>query len=599
MASLAKTAAALLCLAGKAAGTSHLPTTSIANVPAVGGPPNRPDIITRGQSIQDSVNAFAYQYYLYELLCNPGLSPCAPTFGTWTLTVSPTSGNPNVYVNVIPLGGRINDATSDYNSTAVTGIDVIQISQSDPRISALCAASWNPPDGATAYPCQLLIRVTGAPQGPPISPGTKAAQYVISASDSTSGSQLINGVPFIGVLTNPSTQNFTFAVTQSQLTAVPAVQFTMAPLVAFGGFNSPSVIVSALPGLPDPNANTSCVGTVGALSGLVQVVATPASPCWCAPPCIYYVGLYSNPAVPSFQYALTASTNQSAPTLLLDGVQTAGSGTSAVGSPVPLFQFNAYWNQNNSRVVRIVESPLRGTIQLFATLGDVNNIPTPNNFDYSATRMSGQNEMVIRISDDVVATKCAAALANPNVTCPVMISAVILTQRATFILEARQSGVYKLSPGLPVEDYVNPLRTSYYYVTNVNYGGNFEAIMTPQSNQFVSVFVGSDSVPGTNFPTPNITGSFCKSADSFGSGGPAIVTIAPTDPCFCSNATTCNYYIGVSTGRNASAEYTILAKYSGGFQLLVSAQELATPHTVEPPFTCACLTPTHLLHCRS
>lgn len=554
-------------------GASSAGPAEIGKLRVNGPTPATATLLAPGQTLLDYSPSYTSMYYVYE--ANADQNTRLATFGTLTIAVSPIAGNPNVFVGI----GTFTNANL-YNSTSNQGIDFIQIGNNDTVLNTYCAPSWGTQIPVPPVPCLIYIRVTGGPQqiNNPSGTGTRSTNYSISLSSSTSGSALVNNVPYIGVVAPGSaSQGFTFTVaTLPQDPTLQAVTFVVTPLVGFGSRSTPILAVSLTNSNPAYQSNVTCAVGNSGLSGREVVALNPANAaagCWCStPPCVYYLSITPQPGqVFAQQFALTASTSASPNVTLIDGVETTYDGASSAAgtTPTPLFIFNAIWDVQTARAVRIIESPIVGAVNLYATLDG--SIPTNNNFQYSATRFSGQNELVVRITDPAVAMYCAAALGNANVTCPIFISAVTISQRSSFLLEARQSAVYRLSPAVPVTDYVFPNQVTYYYVQDVNYGGTFEVTLTALSNQFVDIYVGSDAYPGMQLPNPNVTGSFCKStqASTTQSG---FIAIPPTDGCFCNvtTAQTCNYYIGVAARYNASADYVILAKYTGGFQLLVS-----------------------------
>jgi hypothetical protein len=480
-----------------------------------------------------------------------------PTFASFTVSVTPNFGNPNLFARV----GTLNPATPQYSSSSSMGIDFITIGRNDTIVATGCT-SW------PANPCTFFFWVTA---------GTRLANYTISVNDGSASTQLIANVPAIGSLNANSTVQtaaYSFAVPLGATFAT----FILAPL----GNNGPrSVPLLAVSITNANNVTTYCAQSNDAAtrSGIEVIVLTPASTtCWCTN-CTYFitVTVRNTPGALQVQpFALTASLQANPVRQLFDGISLSGDASNGLGpGAIPIFVFNAFFDNFTARNLRIIESPLVGAMQLYVTLDG--SSPSPSNFAYSSLRFSGQNEIVVRVRDPAVQQFCAPANAA-NMSCPVQIAIYATTVRASFAIVATLAAVQELVPGQPINDYAWANRVTSYFMPDINFNGTAIFTVTPLSSQFVNIYVGSDQVPGTRVGIPGNASSYCYT--NVGNvGSPAAITIPPTDPCFC-QALPCNYYVSIGGFPNNTVDYTVLGRYAGGFSVL----QLNVPVTdVLPP----------------
>ncbi len=159
-----------------------------------------------GVPVEGAVDANAYDRYTVQF---------DRRLGYLEVTVSPMSGDPDLYVS---LGALPNRTIAQYASTAASGDEDIMILPTDPAFVAACPNQ--------ALPCVANIAVFGFPSMASAAP----AQYAITASDGLR--VLANGAATVGRAPNGKLVYFLFEVAGGA--ALTPISIALAPLCAGG-----------------------------------------------------------------------------------------------------------------------------------------------------------------------------------------------------------------------------------------------------------------------------------------------------------------------------------------------------------------------------
>jgi len=164
--------------------------------------------LSPGVPVEAAVDANAYDRYVAQY---------DPRLGYLEVTVSPMSGDPDLYVS---LGGAMpNRTVAQYASTAASGDEDIFITPDDPAFKAACPAT--PP-----APCMANVAVFGFPSMASAAP----AQYAVTASNGLR--VLANGAATVGQARAGTLAYFLFEVPGGA--ALTPISIALAPLCAGG-----------------------------------------------------------------------------------------------------------------------------------------------------------------------------------------------------------------------------------------------------------------------------------------------------------------------------------------------------------------------------
>lgn len=492
-------------------------TTVAEAAAATPAPSITPTILIAGQPTQQFVNFRSWNYY--------AMSVPLP-FNRVEITVTPNTGDPDLYVNIGSTQRWPTAGNSSYASSSIWGSERVTILPNDTAV-----AYWCP--GATGV-CQLSIGIYGF----------KSANYSIVAVSDADSTILTPGVPFLDGLGSWSYNYYTLK------SEVPGAVVTIA-VTPFSGDPDLVVGTSAQPGQTRPTANNAssyCLASFTSNRDVVEI--HPASPCYCAPPCEYYIGVLSWNAPAT--YSLMASMDANATDVLLDGVPQAGFVALAETS-----QYSFTFSPNDTifdaggdgttgrRVIDITLVPEVGDTDLYVTLDGT--LPGPGHSQYSSSTPDGTEKVTIRTTDPIFRKYC-----NPSMpTCTLLIAAYGFTS-SSYTITATAGRYIQLQNGQPVTDAVNAGEFVYYRFTS-SPGLATVVTVSPLSGD-PDLYIGSDAnYTATHMPTSAKGSYFWRSMGL----GAEIIAIEPGSAGSCEAP--CTYYIGV-TGFRRNSTFIVTAK---------------------------------------
>jgi len=503
------------------------------------GPMSAPTQLTDGISVVDYVAPNSVQYYY--------LTTPASAAMRVVVTVTPYNGDPDLFVAL--NGAPANRTNYQYMSQSLTGSDTVVVSGNDSAVVQFCS-------GAS---CTLQIGVFG----------WRASNYTLTATSTAGTTSLTPGLPMVADVPANEYNYYAFGV--------PAgATYVTIQMTPFSGDPDMFVGNSANVGQLRPVAydpTTYCAYSNWASRDVVEIYAD--QPCWCAPPCTYYIGVLGfYGAAPSSICAVSPV----APMRVL-----------GAGPPWPAFVGRAPPRQLPSpptpppsapRPVVVPLTPYLGDPDLFVTLDGTT--PTASNNAYAASEPSGIDFIAIHFDDpQYLSSPCGPSTLPAGGACQVRIAVVGYTA-SIYNLVASASRYIQLIDGAQVEDLAPAGGWRYFRFTS-SIAAPIVITAVPLSGD-PDMFIGSDAnATATSVPT-NQRGTYFWRSTTLST---EIITIPPTDPNAC--APPCSYYIGV-TGYRSNATFAISATTRSSTPVpLTMGQPLVRLCWSQRLFACVCL----------
>lgn len=438
--------------------------------------------------------------------------PAQPSYQHIDITVTMLSGDADLYVS---LNGQAASPTNfEYRSTSGQGADYAIIHTYDwPWVTYCQGRDY----------CDVSIGVVGFTN----------ATYSVVATPNSVGIQLQPNVPLYDHVGEGLYDFFFLDVSPREANAT--LTFAITP---FAG--DPDLYVSCV--TPQPtwdscqNASNKCWTSQGYGPASEVIVVTNADPNYCAPPAVYFLGVYGFQSNASF--SILAREDQNGSVILIDG--------QPIMDVVDDFTTNAY-----TFVIPALQpgadvtlTPLVGDADLYVAL---NGQPaSPLNFQYASYAQQGTDQVFLRYTDSILPTYC-----NIRQDCRIQVGVFGFTA-ALFTLVAQSTSNSLLIEGIPQQGGVLPGEYAYYVFEQVDPTVAVVFQLTATSGD-PDLFVSNSF--SSNITQPNVTASTWRR--EFVGGD--VLEIYPTDANACAGPGPCKYYLGI-TAFGSAALYSILAR---------------------------------------
>lgn len=429
-----------------------------------------------------------------------------PGFGNVQITLSPSFGDPDLYVSVnttYPPGPEVGH--HDYQALGTFGPDIISIASSDAFIGSRCANLGGAGDDAS---CPIFIAVNGF---------TNSSFTLLVSSQASS--DLSNGVPLYDAVQHGQFRYYVFRNDDP----TTKVSFAVTP---YSG--DPDIYVSAT--VFQPNNVNYTWASAGVGRDVVEI--TSEDPDVCSPtPCNYYVGVTAFTSNAS--YSIVAMQAGYAVIQLVDGqplISTVAEGsTEQYAIYVPVGQMT----------VTISLSPLFGDVDLFVNLD--NTPASDSSFQYLSINGDSDDLITITSNDQqYINSPCNPANAAGQSFCVVRIGVQGFSQLSTYSLLASASSSVLLLDGVSQTSSCTASNYTEFIFENRRSTAEVDIVLTPLS--------GDPDMYISLFPGVNSSNAQWRSTGM----GVDVVQIFPGVGC----SVPCRYYIGVK-GFGGPATFTI------------------------------------------
>jgi hypothetical protein len=399
----------------------------------------RTTALVAGLPVVDAVEIGGYQRYTADY---------DPTAGMLEVTVTPLSGDPDLY---IALDNRI--VTLDnwqYASVSSSGFDDIVIKPTDKQFNSTCSLQ---PRG---QPCTANIAVYGY---------TQAAYTIVASSGNLRVLQ--DGVPASGSAPGNGYTYYQFTVLNRAL-----ISITVSPTS-----NDPDVYISNTIKRPNSTSYTWQSATFGAEQVTIDPADSRASSCGI--PCTYYIAVFGwrNPAT----FTITASTNVA--TFLPTGLPVQAS------APAGGFAYFTFLSPADASGIEFILTPLSGAPDTLIFVGNDLDpttgrvyFPTQTaHYSWTSGMSLARNEVQIPPTDPKYKPRSNYVVG------------IYSDSGATFILTgAGGNSIKTLTPSVPMQGSVASGQYTYFRLTSSTYGAGMSVLLTPLTGD-PDLFVSANS----------------------------------------------------------------------------------------------------------